>query len=313
MTDHQPVLIPPQPIEGGELDYLPLALFTAQVAGQPKPDKSFVDSLADYGQFSPVVVRRQGDTLTLVDGRRRVLALITLADRAGRSLEEATVKAEVFEADRWSHDEVISLIANQQRSPNIVSELESIEALLAAGFSLAAICEATGLRRSTVEMRLRLTGLVPQLREALKAGQMAPGVADRAARLPADLQAQRLVPLLEETGKITGTDVKDARRVEVTTKTADLFDLSDFETPGAEAAAGPSSDLQAQSDLNQLRRFLAEQGLADPEDPARVYWPVRKLTQDRAVLLSAIASLLAGEPGAEARLKSAYAQAGGDR
>ena len=272
-------LLPSQPAEPPDRRFIPVAVFADQVAGQPMPSPRFIDSIADFGQLVPVAVRETEQGYILADGRRRVLALLAIAERTGAGADNLPVLADVYRAEDWSHDDVISLIANQHRSPNIVSEMESIEALVSQGYTVKQICEATGLKSQVVDKRLRLAGLVPELRAALKADLMAPGVAEQAAKLPVTKQL-RLVEVLERNEKITGQDVAAVRRVMVEQEVQTLFSAEDFATPGAD-------DVETGG----------EQSVA----PVALQDDVQRLIEDRSVLIDAIRAVLRDTPNTPAR------------
>jgi hypothetical protein len=116
--------------------------------------------------------------------------------------------------------------------------------MMAEGADIDTIARELGIHKATIHQRLRLSALVPELREALDAGKIAPGVAEKAARLDASRQ-QELVAVLQERGTVTGKDVDGVRRVRQQEAVAllpdDVFAAPDLEEVGIGPAA-PGSE-----------------------------------------------------------------------
>lgn len=248
---------------------LSLSRLVRQVAHVPTPPQPFIDSVA-LVQLQPVLVRKKGDLYLLVDGRRRVKALQAWADREDREYHKITIRAEVFDADSWTHDGVMALKSNAERSPNVINELQHIEALIAQGYTEKQIAEATGMRVQTIRKRLKLATLEPTLREALDEGRIAPGVAEKAANLSADQQRE----IAAQDGRITGNDVREQREVQVA-EIVELFEGVD--TPPRESVESRLSDIElmaliettqgaVRDALLELKTFRARYGTQEAKD-----------------------------------------------
>lgn len=158
----------------------------------------------------------------VVDGSRR---LNTARDKG---LEH--VQAEVLpeETDR-AEAAALRFMLNLGRSPNPMHEAEAlqevIDACLADGIPQMEvrgyITRTLGISTSVINQRLGLLMLPAALRQGVKDGKIAAGVAAKIANLPR-AQQQQLVEDLETRGKLTGSDVQDVRRVKQEAVLAEL-------------------------------------------------------------------------------------------
>lgn len=184
-------------------------------------------SLEDRGQLMPVLVNAPEDArqpFRVIDGRRRIAAL--------RASGATDVMARVYRVDPLV-ESALAATANAVRSANPENELEAIERLAEAGFDDAQIARATGLRVQTIRKRRRLEVLPVDVREGIRSGKVAVGIADRIVKLPPS-QRERLVAHYRDTGKITGPDiasVSQVTRAEAVTDLADLFEIGEADAP----------------------------------------------------------------------------------
>ncbi len=259
VNGEQLLLIPDKPVASPKTMLLPIAHFMEQIKDVPVPPKAFIDSLRVV-QLDSVLVRQNGNQFRLVDGRRRCKAIAIMADG---DIWNTMVRADVFEADSWSFDAVMAIKANTERSHNVLNELAHIEGLLRQGYTEKQIAEATGMPIGTIRKRLKLTLLTPELREALDAGRIKPSVAAKAVNLP----DQKQVELAEQEGRITGSDITEARQVQIKTAVAMWDDL----LPPADLVDSHLSNIQVQAlietstgplkaALIELRTFRAQYG-----------------------------------------------------
>lgn len=209
-------------------------------------------SIAALGFTSAVLLRPlphgQQYNYTVVDGAGRL--------ENAREQELETVPALVLGED-VTQVEVAALRAgmNLARRPNPLQEAEAIESLWddlrAQGFSTedipSFIAKTLGISASVVKQRRGLLTLPPALRQGVKEGKVARGVAGKIANLPPKEQ-QQLASELEGKGKLTEEDVKDVRRVK---QQAVLAELPDH------LFAPPLHDPHARAKV-ALRGFLEE-------------------------------------------------------
>lgn len=158
----------------------------------------------------------------VIDGSRR---LNTARDKG---LEH--VQAEVMPADTARAEAAaLRFMLNLGRSPNPMQEAEALEQVidecLAEGIPRMEVrgylTRTLGISASLVKQRLGLLLLPPALRQGVKDGKIAAGVAARIANL-SGVQQEQLVWKLEQEGKLTGNMVKDVRRVKQEAVLAEL-------------------------------------------------------------------------------------------
>jgi ParB family chromosome partitioning protein len=139
--------------------------------GQPRKrfDEAKLEELAasirQHGVVEPILVRREGSKYRIVAGERRWRA----AQRAG--LRE--VPAILREAsDREAFE--LALVENLQRADlNAIEEAEAFEVLSTEhGLTQEQIAVRVGKERSTVANALRLLKLPPEVRDAVREGQL---------------------------------------------------------------------------------------------------------------------------------------------
>ncbi len=186
----------------------------------PKPSSALKASVAAFGVWEPVlVVPSGGGRYRLREGRRRVLAAIEARlDKVPAMI--VTDLENVGEA-------VVALSAHTLRGDNAPWELRQIETLFKSGSSESMIARAVGMPVGTLRRRMKLLGLLPDLRGAFEANRFGLGVAEALAKLPAEAQ-RKLLALLAEKGKLTAGDVRESRQVDRQGGTDDL-DLDDLE------------------------------------------------------------------------------------
>lgn len=122
-------------------------------------------SIREHGVVEPILVRREGTRYRIVAGERRWRA----AQRAG--LRE--VPAILREAsDREAFE--LALVENLQRADlNAIEEAEAFEVLATDhGLTQEQIAGRVGKERSTVANALRLLKLPPEVRDAVRGGQL---------------------------------------------------------------------------------------------------------------------------------------------
>ena len=182
-------------------------------------------SIREHGVVEPILVRREGTKYRIVAGERRWRA----AQRAG--LRE--VPAILREAsDREAFE--LALVENLQRTDlNAIEEAEAFEVLATEhGLTQEQIAARVGKERSTVANALRLLRLPPEVRDAVRGGQLDMGHArallgidgaDAVRRLAQRAIRERLsVRALEALVRAHGKPAGKGRRPEENASTRDL-------------------------------------------------------------------------------------------
>lgn len=223
------------------------------IAG-PAPSPALLASVLRDGILQPVLlVRSYGERYLIAEGRRRI--------KAARAAGLTNIPAWVTEGD-IAFAAALGLVSHAVRKDNPAAELESIERLLRLGASEQVIAQETGVRLGTIRQRLRLLGLDVRLREALRAGQVAVGVAEEAAKLPEAAQ-RRLAEQLASEGKVSAADVDAERRVRTVEAAATLPFALLSATPAAQAAEPASAPAGAASQLLRLLTWALCQQAAE--------------------------------------------------
>lgn len=174
------------------------------------PTAQMVASVKRYGILEPVLMRGE----QLVAGRRRV--------RAAKIAGLATVPARVF-PDDFSNEYILSLVENEQRRHNPLTDLHSVEALMAAGKDEQTITAETGITPQRIRKILSVRKLIPHLRRAFEDGIIKYSVAAAAAKKPQKVQ-ERLLDVLEDEGVLRLKDVQKICKVERKASVAALPD-----------------------------------------------------------------------------------------
>ena len=164
------------------------------------PTPQMVNSVKRLGVLEPVIMRGP----TLVAGRRRV--------RAAKMAGLATVPARVFPED-FSNEYILSLVENEQRRHNPLSDLHSVEALMAEGKDEQSITAETGITPQRIRKILSVRKLIPLLRRAFEDGVIKYSVAAAAAKKPQKVQ-ERLLEILEGEGVLRLKDVQKVCKAE---------------------------------------------------------------------------------------------------
>ena len=153
-------------------------------------DRELRASIAAHGLLEPLVVRRHDEEWSVVAGHRRYRALCALAE-AGEIADDAAVHCTIL------HDDVDSTEA--ALAENVVrvamhpaDQVTAFKRLADEGASTEDIANRFGLAKVTVEKRLRLGNLAPEVLAEYRAGNMNQEAA-QAYATTADPEAQRRV------------------------------------------------------------------------------------------------------------------------
>lgn len=174
------------------------------------PDTGYVtvrrdlrDSIAEIGVLVPILVAKHGKHLTIIDGRHRVAA--------ARDAGEVNIPARVTDMTQYG-DAALTLIANAQRSPNVVAEYDAIVKLMKDGSNEHDVARLTGIPVGTIRKRLKIASLNSDLMTRFRKGEMSGPAAEAAAALPRAHQT-RLAEATADMAKVRYRDVHDVRQV----------------------------------------------------------------------------------------------------
>lgn len=174
----------------------------------PRPSDRLVESVRRHGVVVPVILREivseEGElAYGIVDGNRRVAS----AREAEVEIVPARVIVEATEADAAQ----ITLLTNQFRAGNYVTELWALRALERSGVDRQKLPELTGMTSSTIGTRETLSRLERRLFIGLAEGRITPNVALSAAKLDPGIQRE-LGDAYARSGKLTKAMVDAAAR-----------------------------------------------------------------------------------------------------
>jgi|GEM_PF-4106765 len=172
----------------------------------PRPADRLVESVRRNGVIVPVILAERVDEdgelrLVIVDGNRRVAA----ARAARRDSVPARVLRDVSDPEMAN----LTLVSNNFRTSNYVTEFWAMNELQRAGLERSKLAEFTGWTPSTISTREHLANLDRRLFLGLSEGRLTPTVALAAARLERDIQ-EKLGDVFQRTGRLTKTDVDQA-------------------------------------------------------------------------------------------------------
>lgn len=196
------------PDEGAEYVQLQVSEVDALIPGWDKyaimPDKKSVDSVRRFGVLQPVLLiqNEDGKTYKMAAGRRRIKSAV-MAQRK-------VIDARVF-PHGWTTAGVLTLVENENRKRNPLSEWQALEELLASGMEEKDILEETGIAQVIYHKLLSLRNLIDPLKEAFKEGKIKASVAFKAAKYRPKVQ-KALARHLKENGRVRASDIGKVRK-----------------------------------------------------------------------------------------------------
>lgn len=187
----------------GSLQQIPLSEI-GDTIGTP-PSQRLKDSVERMGVLQPVLLSRQADDageiiLTVVDGNRRI--------GAARAAGLSNVPAIIFEGLEQNTIAETTLATNHFRSANYLAEFWALKHLERSQYAHDDIVAASGMARSSIDLRNMLSGLHRDLFIALRNGQIGQTEATAAAKLPAG-QQEALAERFRKNGKLTRKDIQE--------------------------------------------------------------------------------------------------------
>lgn len=139
--------------------------------GKKHPDVSdILSSVREKGILLPLIVRREAGGFGVVAGGRRFRCGEIIREETGHfDPPRCLIMAEGDDAEALE----ISLLENvARRDPDPLSEFETFARLLKAGRTVEGIASTFGVTAQTVKQRLALANLLPQIKQAYRAGEI---------------------------------------------------------------------------------------------------------------------------------------------
>jgi len=238
-----------------EMKVVPLSDIRPNLSDGDTAIQSSVDTLGLVS--TPVLQPSPADPdygFRIVDGRRRIDA----ARDGGR--EE--IHAYVIPADVGAEADALTFLLNLARSPSPLREAEALSDLVDSGYTVEALARL-GPPKSTIEKRLRLAAAPGEIKDGVRADEIATGVAEKVANLSPTLQDRCVEYYLEE-GQLRHKDVKSlrtAKRNEEASALPDtLFDTPDVTEPGSSPpeSSDPEEETNTHTGTEQVEEALRE-------------------------------------------------------
>jgi len=137
------------------------------------PDEKIVRNMMSFGVKVAIKVRKNGDSIEVVDGRRRVIN----CREANRRLEEMGGERLMVpcEVERGSDDRIIDMMVflnELRRGDTLMEKAEKMQRYLDTGRTVDEAAAAWGLSSIQVKRYLALLDLSPPVRRAVERGQM---------------------------------------------------------------------------------------------------------------------------------------------
>lgn len=182
------------------------------IVGSP----DYMHSIYMVGVLHPILVAIDEDEKThLIAGNRRIASQIAAYDKAAAdgTLEERPylkeIPARVFRNIDPSDRATWSLIENQERGDNIILTWQYLKQLQTAG-KWDEAQEVLKVNKKVWDRFEKLDHADPELIEAFNEGKIAESSLMQAASL-SDPKQKYLLDTLQKKGKVTGSDVRDAK------------------------------------------------------------------------------------------------------
>lgn len=155
-------------------------------------DDGFVESIVEFGVRQIITVRKNGDRLEVVDGRRRTRGAIEANKRrADRNLPALSVRV-VLERGTDEEMDLLMVLGNRGRvDDDPVTLAEKAQRLVAkVGEDRTALALCTDVR--TLRSILKVLDLAPEVRSQIQAGEVKYSAAIKLADLPREQQGEAL-------------------------------------------------------------------------------------------------------------------------
>lgn len=166
------------------------------------PPGYMTDSISEMGTLEDVKLMKRAGKYEIIDGRRR------LASMKAQGVESC--EAKVFTALKPYQIAMMTLIANYNRSHNLISELEALKELESKEIDPETLRRYMNVTKSKVIRLKRLAGLPENLYKALAENRITETIAKSVAGMN-KRQQKKLSKIYDTTGKLTANDLKELK------------------------------------------------------------------------------------------------------
>lgn len=219
-------------------------------------DEERVANYAFYGVLKPVLVKKDGDRLLVIDGRQRVryarAANKELKKRGGDLIRVPVIVKKGDDADLFG----MGRAANLHAASDLLANARDAQRYIGLGHDLAETARTFGVSQSTVRNWLAMLDLTPEVQAKVAAGEIGTVAAVQLAALPASEQLATVAEVHAE-AKANGHKV-----------TSDKLANKAREKAGKVASANTPKDKLAKIDtlLRKLAKEWVKVGHPDLED-----------------------------------------------
>lgn len=157
-----------------------------------------VANFAFYGVLKPVIVRKDGDRLLVVDGRQRVrYARAANKELAKRGEELIRVPVIVKKGDD-AHMFGVSRAANLHTADDLITTARNAQRFIDMGRDIGEVATTFGVSASTVRNWIAMLDLAPEVQAKVTAGEIGTVAAVQLAALPAAEQVATVAEVQAE-------------------------------------------------------------------------------------------------------------------
>jgi ParB-like chromosome segregation protein Spo0J len=184
----------------------------------PEPDEELIKSIKEFGVIYPIIIAEKEGGFEVIDGRRRI--------KAARALEHKTIKTINYSGLSPEDEAAWALILNDQRSDNVITEFKYYSKL-AESKDWDELRKEYGFNKNHVQKIMSL-GKIKELElltDAYEQGLVAETTLFEIAKLGEERQ-EYIVDILDNKGKITLSDVREAKQIKQKEAFASLPELN---------------------------------------------------------------------------------------
>lgn len=187
-----------------------------------RPDADFLATVVEAGVLQPIVLCGG----LVADGQRRIMAeRLAVASRPSRPIPA------IVYGDDWPIADVMRLISQNQRRPNVAADVEAIRHLLEAGFNHTQIRKSLRIKPARYTRLKALLDLHAGLYEAMKDGKISAQICADANKLTEEDQEQLYDTYLEN-GKLQHKDLAAVRRARRGAQASEFFEQDEEKLDG---------------------------------------------------------------------------------
>ncbi len=167
--------------------------------------ESLVLNIKAHGVKEPILVRKNGDILEVVDGRQRVKHAIEANKRfRAEGCEQIRVRVIIERGDDATMAGIMVLTNENRMDDNPVAKAEKARKLIYDyGKSEADVAVVFGCTKQTLKMYLSLLDLCPAVRNAVERSEISATAASKLSKLHHDEQKEMLETMRSQGGPMT--------------------------------------------------------------------------------------------------------------